>query len=55
MIYLFGLAVLAIVAAGFYFKKEETVSFLKSAWLWGAGVAAGIAQYFGYIDVTSFL
>lgn len=54
MVYFVGLAVVAALAAGLYFKKEETVSFLKSVWLWGAGVAAAVAQYFGYVDFASW-
>lgn len=54
MTYLLIAAFAALLVAGFFLKQEETVAFLKSAWTWVAVVAAGVAQYFGIVDVTSW-
>ncbi len=53
MTYLIIGAVAALVTAGFYFKKDETLAFLKSAWLWAAAVAVAAAQAIGAIDLTN--
>lgn len=51
-----GFAAVALVAAGFYFKKDETVAVLKSAYTWALAVGAAVAaQFAGYVDFTSFL
>lgn len=51
-----GFAAVALVAAGFYFKKDETVAVLKSAYTWALAVGAAVAaQVGGYVDFTSFL
>lgn len=54
MIYLIGLGLVAAVTAGFYFKKDETLAFLKSGWTWLVATGAAVAAYFSDIDISSW-
>lgn len=55
MFWTIGLIVAALVAAGFYFKKDETKSFLTSFYTWAAAVAAALYAYLQGFDFTSLL